>query len=155
MSDSTLPDEYDADSVETLIEETQRPYTPKQRTQLVTDILNHRQELKQGTNEDFDDKMWQRFHEEITNGSDKLLDEEWDQVGIWILSRNDIPLAENNPVAQMIEEHIEDCDTDIEPTNAVLIEQQYKRFSDNLSADYGFLGRRTYTHTTGGETEDT
>ena len=114
-----------------------RPYTPAQRTKLVSDILNHQQELKKEITHD----EWDELHKEITHASDEELDQWWEHVGEWVLSRRDIP--HDDPITSEI---ARECD--LSEGEAIVTHQLFKRFSDTTAADYGFLTPGVYRHDT-------
>ena len=135
---------YPVNDIEKLILKTQPPYTNQQRAKLQKDILGHKLELEMGANEEMSDQEWQNACERVTEASDEELDVMWEFCAEWILSRRDVPLEDNDPVAQAIRDTIEAEDTYISESglavsHPTLIHQRYKRFTESLSPDYGFL----------------
>lgn len=145
---SNIPEAYPVDSIEAMIQTVQRPYTPEQRTSIVSDILNFAQEVDYAANDPMDHDEWDEKVEHVSNLSDKELDEHLTEVHEWVLSRQDIPIVQEDQVAISIANYLQNNPPEELPSvsEPVLIHQQFKRFSDDLIADYGYLGYKTYRH---------
>lgn len=136
-------DSYPSDTAKIILA-AQPPYTPRQQILLQRDILGHRLEGEIAGGETIPDEEWYDFCETVTEAPDDKLDELWADCAEWILSRNDIPLVKNDPIAQAIEEEIRSADTyfaadELPVRNPTLIHQRYKRFDQNHNPNYGFL----------------
>lgn len=122
------------------LETVDEPYTPAQRTILVTDILNHFQE---GSPDGITDNEWDDWYQTTTTASDEKLNSFWNTVAEWILSRRDIPTEAEDPIARQLI-----ADADQNEGQAIIAHQKFKRFHDDYDADYGFLRYQTYHHNT-------
>jgi hypothetical protein len=112
------------------------PYTPSQRTKLVSDILNLKQEKTE-----FSDEEWDEERESVATLTDQELSDLWDsQMGKWLLTRSDLP-GENSLLVAAIERY-----EGMSRGEAVVTYQKYKRLCDRTTAGYGFLGEETYHH---------
>jgi len=130
-------------TVEQLIETVTAPYTPSQRTALVTDILCHLQEERKAAREPLTDEEWNDTHSSAKHASDEKLDSLWEAVAEWIGTREDTPTDTDDEVV----EHLVDVGN-LDPGDATIYYQRYKRFTDGEQADYGFLGGQIYHHET-------
>lgn len=114
------------------------PYTPSQRTRLVTDMLNISQEEN-----DYTEEQWEDVSDEIRSLTDSELTAQWDAtVGEWLLSRQDIPRHDHKAIQALAESDRERFGGD----SVIVYYQKYKRLASATTADYGFLGRQTYRH---------
>jgi hypothetical protein len=115
------------------------PYTPEERTRLVSDILNHRQESSVETPD------WDGLHAHITSLSDSELDDVWNKsVGPWLLTREDLPRYDHQHIQELHQSGIPLFDGD----GVVAFYQKFLRLSEQHSSDYGFLDAQTYHHQT-------
>lgn len=139
-----ISDDYPTTNVTKIILKTQPPFTERQRTLLQRDILAHAVEGEITGGEETSDEEWADFQQEVIEASDVELNKKWEACAEWILSRQDVPLVDNSPVAQAIKKELHSADSYFSPDDLwlehpTLIHQRYKRFSETLNPDYGFL----------------
>ena len=139
---TTIRTTYDV-PLDKFLETIDAPYTPAQRTVLVTDILNHWQESKHASNDEITDNEWNTRLQDIQSAADTELDQQWEIVGEWILSRRDVPGEDTDEIVQELV-----TQTELSDGEAIIAHQQFKRFHNDYDADYGFLGYTEYRHET-------
>jgi len=139
MSDS-LSEANSLPCVETVRDTVNPPYTPTQRTRLVSDILNLAQERRQ-----LSEQKWNELRERTTSLTDNELDMRWEEtVGEWLLTRSDIPRFDHDDVAALVNSGL----AAFTGEGVVSTAQKFKRLSASHSADYGYLAAVEYSHST-------
>ena len=114
------------------------PYTPEQRTKLVSDNLNCLQERTE-----FSADEWKEDLKKVTTLEDDALHSHWhNEVGAYLLNRDDIPGEDNFAVQALLGAG----ETELSPGDAIVTFQLFKRLNSSYERDYGFLGESTYSH---------
>ena len=146
MSSSTDPiDQRYGVTASDVLEAVQPPFTPRERTRLVTDYLLWWQEA----HPDHPVDGWETTLNAMLHADDPTLYTRRRPVDQWVLSRDSTPRCGQDAVAQALLAHADVSD----PADAIATHQLFKRLrgpSHGVEPDYWFLTGRevTYYHMT-------